>query len=107
MKKLLLVNVILNIITISMIIFNLNLPDIYINAFKTLAFVIYVGTIAMALKKLNKTSSTVLMYTHFNPEVCRKCGYKLCICHLYPPPPEKPKNTDLLTMTIFEQDYKN
>ena len=109
MKKLLVINVLLNIITLMLIIFKpsiLGIPDVYVNVFKTFSLIIYLGTIATALKSMDKTLSTNLVYTHFNPEVCRKCGYKLCICNLYPPPPEKPKKTDLLTLTILEEDTK-
>ena len=104
MKKLLFTVIVLNIITMTLVLTNVN-QNIYVNIYKLIAFSIYTYTIVLAIKELyTKSSEVVIIPTHFNPDVCRKCGYKMCICHLYPPPPDKPKVSDSLTVSILLED---
>lgn len=106
MKKLLFTVIALNIITMTLVLTNVN-ENVYVNIYKLIAFTIYTYTIVLAIKELyTKSSEIVIIPTHFNPDVCRKCGYKRCICHLYPPPPDKPKMSDPLTIEILLEDFR-
>jgi hypothetical protein len=104
MKKLLFIVIALNIITLILVLTGVK-ENVYVDIYKLIAVSIYTYTIVLAIKELyTKSSEVVIIPTHFNPDVCRKCGYKICICHLYPPPPDKPKVSDSLTVSILLED---
>lgn len=107
MKKILLTLVIVcNVITIILIALQPSLNILFVNAFKVIALLIYTVAIVIGINELHMSEKIEWIPTYFNPEVCRKCGYKLCICHLYPPPTEKPKISDSLTVEILSEDFK-